>query len=219
MKGKSSNTRKWFPLDTEVKLMEIIYPRVAGIPDVRVGLNVLTEILNYLCEYEDITMRSVRAYREYKQADKYVMFLMRYGYIETDDEYTFYPGEKMRELQSMPGMSLSTENEIRIIKELLENAYIDIVDGLNLQNVVPYARISNTYYLSAVESDTMLRMDEGELRERMKYIYDQSIKRNKLKTLKHLRELNEADILLREKEKFYGQEDILEKFSKKINLD
>ncbi len=210
--------KKIHAMKTEKKLMEIIYSKISEIPEVRLSFNAIIEILNYLCEYEEIKRRSVRAYRDDKQADRYLMFLKTYDYIEEDRERDlFYPGKELRELQKIPNGGLKKENEVKVIKDLLKRGYSYIVDELNLKHVIPYSRISNSYYLSAVESNKILKMDESYLRDRMMNIYEHSRRKNKMKTLKHLKDLNEVGVLEKERDKVYGQDKVFEDFSEKLS--
>ncbi len=214
MKRRTAKRKKTFK--SEEKLMSIIYPRIAELSDVRAGLNVLTEILNHICMYGTIKQISIRAYRENKYADKYAVYLKKHGYARSRLG-VYYPGKKLKELQTIPSDVLSTESEILMISDLLKNGYSDLVTRLNLQNVVPYARIANVYYLTALESPDLPRMSEYEVRTEMMQRYDLVQRRSKMKTVKHLRDLCEAGVLFTEDQKFYGRESILEEFSKLLD--
>lgn len=205
-------------MKAERKLVEIIYSQISEIPEVRLSFNAIIEILNYICEYEEIDKKTIKAYRNNTQANKYIMFLKTYDYLEEGSEKDiFYPGKELTNLQSIPNGGLKPENEKSIIKDLLKRGYSYIINELNLKHVIPYSRLSNSYYLSSVESDSMIKMDEDYLRDRMKDIYQQSRKKNKMKILKHLNDLDEVGIINKDKNLIYGQDKVYEGFSKKIS--
>ncbi len=210
MKGKAA--RKGSPYVAEERLMKVIHSQVAEIADVRTGLNVLVEILNHMTMYGSIKRNTVVAYRECVQEEKYATYLKKRGYIRSRLG-VYYPGKKLRELETIPGSCLSTENELLMIGDFLKNDYFGLVDGLNLQNVVPYARIANAYYLTALETGEMPGMWEFDVRTRMMELYELTHRRPRMKTVKHLRDLCEVGVLFTEDERFYGNERILREFS------
>ncbi len=212
MSMKSKTIKKGSTYEAEERLMKVIYSQVAEMADVRTGLNVLVEILNHMTMYGSIKRNTVVAYRECEQEEKYAIYLKKQGYVRSRLG-VYYPGKKLKELQTIPGSCLSTESELLIIGDFLKNDYFGLVDGLNLQNVVPYARIANAYYLTALESGEMPRMWEFDVRTRMMDLYDLTHRRPRMKTVKHLRDLCEVGVLLTEDQRFYGNKSILKEFS------
>lgn len=97
-----------------------------------------------------------------------------------------------------------------MLSEILEVGYGYIRDYLHLTQIIPYLRVSNSYFLPSRYSGDLLHLTAEELRKHYRFYY--RVTKPLLKIKGQIDDIVDADIFEREDEMIVGKESIFQDY-------
>lgn len=197
---------------SESALLETIYDRIVDIASVKLAMTPIKEMVVSLHRNNELDFKEFAQKRNKAQALRYVEFLEGLDYVVKENG-KLLPGKQMKrygKLKSLDDKKLYQ----KFLSEILAKGYAYIQDYLHLTQIVPYLRVSNSYFLPSHASGGLLHLSEEEIRKHYRFYYQKS--KPKIKIQGQVNEVVEANIFEREDEYIVGNEDIWKEYSKAV---
>lgn len=197
---------------SESALLETVYDRIVDIASVRLAMTPIKEIVVSIHRNNELNFKDFARNRDKAQALRYVEFLAGLDYI-TKENGRLLPGKQMKksaELGSLGDKQLYQ----KFLSEILAKGYGYIQDYLHLTQIVPYLRVSNSYFLPSRASGELLHLSEEEIRKHYRFYYQKS--KPIIKIRGQVNEIVEAKIFEREDEYIVGNRSIWKDYSKAV---
>jgi hypothetical protein len=197
---------------SECALLETVYDRIVDIASVRLAMTPIKEIIVSIHRNNELDFKEFAQKRNKSQARRYVEFLAGLDYVKRENG-KLLPGKKMKESAELKSLG-DRELYQKFLSEILAKGYGYIQDYLHLTQIVPYLRVSNSYFLPSHASGDLLHLSEDEIRKHYRFYYQKS--KPKIKIRGQVNEVVEAEIFEREGDYIVGNKDIWNQYSKAI---
>jgi len=151
-------------MQTEGTLLQHVHERLVHIPLVELALSPITEIIREIHDRNEIAVRNVASGRGEEKARRYLTFLEGLEMIEerTQDHFVAGPSYSRNEKQ------FDTEETLydAILAEVLRRGHTYLAMYLRLSQIVPFIRVSNSYFLPARAHKHLIYMDKDEFKRK-----------------------------------------------------
>lgn len=210
--GEMEKRLELIALKSENALLDTIYDKIVEIPSVQLAMTPIKEIIMSLHREGELDVKEFAHRRDKKTAMRYVEFLAGLDYVVRDNG-RLLPGKRMKEHERMPP---SDDKELYqlVLSEILEKGYGYIRDYLHLTQIVPYLRVSNSYFLPSYASGKLLFLSEEEIRKHYLFYYRKT--RPIIKIRGQINDIVDAHILEREENFVVGNEEIWKQYSRTV---
>jgi len=152
-----------------------------------------------------ITRHEHASYEQFKNYDKYLRLLTLSGYIQREREMIVPTIKFVQMLKSLQGNY--EEFESYLLGYLLAEHFDFIVDEANVKQIMPYTRLTASYYRPAGIAERLVWLDRDDLLRSYSMTY------GRIRTEyfdQYLEELGKNDILRLEDNSVYGKKDTLD---------
>ncbi|MEE9116855.1 MAG: hypothetical protein V3U09_08165 [Thermoplasmata archaeon] len=196
-------------LRSENALLNAVYGRMIDIPSVQMAMTPVKEIITSVHTDGELSVREFQSGRGQQKASRYIEFLTGLGYITRDDG-RLLPGENLKKYE---GKLHREDSELfrTILSDILGRGYSYVRDYLHLTQIIPYLRVSNSYFLPSHVFGKLLFLSEEEIRKHYMFYYQKS--RPLIKMKGQINDIIDAKILNREEDYVTGNRDIWKQYS------
>lgn len=210
--GEMEKRLELIALRSENALLDTIYDKIVEIPSVQLAMTPIKEIIMSLHREGELDVKEFAHRRDKKTAMRYVEFLAGLDYVVRDNG-RLLPGKSMKEHERMPPRDDKELYQL-VLSEILEKGYGYIRDYLHLTQIVPYLRVSNSYFLPSHASGKLLFLSEEEIRKHYLFYYRKT--RPIIKIRGQINDIVDAHILEREENFVVGNEEIWKQYSRTV---
>lgn len=195
----------------ETSLLETTQDKLIKISSVRLALNPIREILNEIKSKNEINLSTLLKYRDEKKVRRYISLLESLDLIKksSKSDVIFEQGNNFIELEK----DLVEHGERRLYNKLLAHTlkfgYGYIKEYLKLTSIIPYIRLSTSYYLPASESESLIMLKREDIFDNHASIY--GIRPFETRASNQISQLiDDAEIFGEENNFIVGKQDILD---------
>ena len=196
-------------LRSENALLNAVYSRIVEIPSVQMAMTPIKEIIMSVHTDGELSVREFSSGRGKQKASRYIEFLAGLEYI-TRDNGRLLPGENLKKHEENI-QEEDSELYRTVLSDILGRGYSYVRDYLHLTQIIPYLRVSNSYFLPSHVFGELLFLSEEEIRKHYMFYYQKS--RPLIKVKRHINDVIEARILNREEDYVVGNEDIWRQYT------
>jgi hypothetical protein len=193
---------------SETALLEAIHQKVVSIPSVQLAMTPIREIVVSLHREGELLLKEFCSGRDREKAMRYVKFLRDLGFLEQENGRIVRGGNLRRHEERVYEDERSLYGAV--LSEILETGYGYIRDYLHLTQIIPYLRVSNSYFLPSRSSGELLFLTAEELRKHYRFYY--RVTKPLLKIKGQIDDIVDADIFDRDDELIIGKERIFQDY-------
>jgi hypothetical protein len=191
----------------ERSLLNSLNERLVNIPTVKNSLNPIRQAIVEIYEKNSLDINEFKKGRTEKKVYRYLNFLQDLELISIKDKRYAVPGVRFEWIRErLRGKSENYINNI-LLADVLHKGFDFLRNYLNLTTIVPYLRLATSYYLPSAEKSELLYLNQTSLINKYSDIYNQKI--NRVTANSQINYLTEVDILKREDNFLYGEENVL----------
>jgi hypothetical protein len=210
--GEMEKRLESITIRSESALLETIYDRILDIASVQLAMTPIKDIVVSIHRNNELDFKEFAQKRNKAQALRYVEFLAGLDYITREDG-KLLPGKQMRKSRELGSLG-DKQLYQTFLSDILAKGYGYIQDYLHLTQIVPYLRVSNSYFLPSHASGGLLHLSEDEIRKHYRFYYQKS--KPIIKIRGQVNEVVEAKIFEREDEYIVGNRNIWKEYSKAV---
>lgn len=193
---------------SEAALLEAIHQRIVSIPSVKIALTPIREIVVSLHREGELQLSEFTSGRDQEKALRYVKFLNGLGFLEQENGMIVQGNSFKKHEKRVHEDDESFFNAV--LSEILEVGYGYIRDYLHLTQIIPYLRVSNSYFLPSHSYGNLLYLTAEELQKHYRFYYRVIKPLRKIK--RQIDDIVEADIFEREDGMIVGRERIYQDY-------
>ena len=198
----------------EQALLTNIGEKLVKLSKVQNGLNPIKEIILNLYDVGELSVNEIYRRKTKEKGKKYLDFLKSLNYIEIKNEKVIQ-GNQMTKFDLVK----STLHDIdKILLEILKRGYKYIKTELNIYILTPYLELANAYYLKSFFAEKLLNMNVIDIERHYSELYKRYTKKPTYQINANLLEMNEVEIIQRQKDGYIGYDDVFSKFKDNFNV-
>jgi len=202
--------------EVESIILDKIYPNLVDIPLIRTFLRPIYTILSEIFYRGEFSKIKIDSYPNKERLLRYLSFLKDFDIIRKNSDGNYVKGNIPIELIS----ALKNKDESEVLRHVFGYVIRDgrkyIKEELKLSMVEAFLKVITSYYLSALNVERVIQIDEQTFYDELHEQYPE-YKIHESKFLSHLNDLTSANILKKDKNFFSGDLNLLIDIQKAIN--
>lgn len=192
---------------SEVALLKTIHDYLIKVPFVQMSMNKFFRISIKIYEKGYVDVSDTFGYTDVNKTMRYIKFLRDFGFVEIKDN-KIYPGVEFKAIMNLD--LTGSEFYEKLLASILKKSFSSIKQYLNITQIDPYLRLSNSYYLSSFQVDKRLKFDSEDFKRSYYECY--RIKKPVDTIENQLGYLTKTKIFERKNGRWTGTKNIFDKF-------
>jgi len=192
---------------SEIALLKTIHDYLIKVPFIQMSMNRFFRILKKTYEQGFVDISDNFGYSNTIRTSKYLKFLKDYDFIEIKNN-KIYPGV---EFQAIMNLNLiGSDFYDKLLANVLKKSFSSIKQYLNITQIDPYLRLSNSYYFSSFQLNKRLEFDGEDFKDSLYDFY--KIKKPMDTIENQLDFLTKTNIFEKKGRRWIGTKDIFNRF-------
>jgi len=192
----------------ENTLLINIGDKLIKLSKVQNGLNPIKEIIYNLYDVGEIPVKEIYKRKSKEKGQKYIEFLLSLNYISIEKDKIF-PGNQLAKFDLLRS---SLKNIDAVLIEILKRGHQYLKENLNIYALTPYLELANSYYLKSYFAEKLLNMNANDIEKHYSEMYRRYTKKPIYQINSNLLEMDEVEIIQKEKDGYIGHDDIFTQF-------